>query len=214
MRRKISLQVGRWLGRLAPLWMAGCATWPMPSFGIGAATPSAGIRSGVVQTGAAVPEQGVARKTPTVTGSQLQLKPDETAAERALELSRKLTAAEEEKKVVAYRVRELEGAVNERDRALQERDRIIANASSEFQAATAELNQAREQLKRLKTEVANLHESLRGAEKDNLATLQSIATCLEQVLQHDKQVENGKENADHAGPALDPSSLVPTPKRN
>jgi chromosome segregation ATPase len=122
-----------------------------------------------------------------------------------------VTALEEEKKSLSYRVQQLLADVDERNRTIQEKERMLAYASSEFQAAAEELKQAREQFQRFKSEVAGLRDNLRGAEKENLATLQSIVTCLEQVLQHDKPAEAPKEPV----PSIEPGPSIPSlPKGN
>jgi chromosome segregation ATPase len=179
-----------WLCPSALLLSCGCTTFWAP-WGAPARQPPAAV--------AAVPDQALAtaRNKPTVTGSQLNLKPDETAAERALELTHKLSAAEEEKKTLTMRVQQLEVSLDEKDKAL-------AQVSKEVQAASEEMVRAREELQRWKQQVAMLRDKLGGAEKDNLATLQSIVSYLEhmsdQKQPEDKRPDKEQEPAETQAP--------------
>ncbi len=146
------------------------------------AMPSWGFSRPAPAPVAAAPDAVAARTKPTVTGSQLNLKPDETAAERALDLTHKLTAVEDEKKTLGMRVQQLEASLEEKDKAL-------AQISKEVQAASEEIARSREELQRWKQQAAALRDKLGGAEKDNLATLQSIVSYLERMSEQDKRPE-------------------------
>src|SRR5207249_11653502 len=104
---------------------------------------------------------------PTVSGAQLNLKPDETAVDRALELSQKVTQAEEAKKTLAARVHQLEADLQEKEKALHQ-------AESEVKAATIEMTQARTDMQRWRQQIVALRARLDSAAKHNLQTLQSI----------------------------------------
>src|SRR5262245_6915218 len=77
-----------------------------------------------------------ARTTPPITGNQLALKPDESATQRALELAQRLTEAQEEKKTLVARTRNLEAELAEKERAL-------AASTREVQAATDEVRRTK-----------------------------------------------------------------------
>jgi chromosome segregation ATPase len=170
-----TLNQNRWLrlGAASLFFTPGCMA---PSWGFFSRPAPAPVAV------AAAPEAMAARTKPTVTGSQLNLKPDETAAERALELTHKLTAAEEEKKALTMRVQQLETSLDEKDKAL-------VQVAKEVQAASEEIARSREELQRWKQQVTALREKLGGAEKDNLATLQSIVSYLEHMTEQDKRPE-------------------------
>lgn len=161
----------------------------------GAPAPPPGSRRALAAAGFVEP--GVQRDRPTAIGSQLNLKPDETVVERALELKEKLNAAEEEKKVITARLLLLETALADKDRALRATEQ-------EVQSATDELIKARKELENWRVQVLNLRDKLRNAEKENLATLQSIVSVLEQLLEQ-KHPEGNKE----AEPESDKQHLPP-----
>src|SRR5947209_8115994 len=98
-------RVPYWLAAVGLLASCGCAGF-RPSFGFWGAAPVPVVAapSGVAQ--ASYTEKGPGLNKPTVSGSQLNLKPDETVVERALELSQKLTQVEEEKKTLTTRVQQ------------------------------------------------------------------------------------------------------------
>jgi chromosome segregation ATPase len=162
-----------WLGMGTTMLACGCTTFWAPWGPPRPATPPPGIAA------APGPDQNPVRSKAAIAGSELNLKPDESAAERALEVTHKLTAVEEERKVLAARVQQLETALEEKDKAL-------AQVSKEVQAASEEMAQARDELQRWKQQVVVLREKLGGAEKDNLATLQSIVSYLEHMAEQDK----------------------------
>jgi hypothetical protein len=120
-------------------------------------------------------ENGATLSVPPITGGQLGLKPDESAAQRALELAQKLNSAEEEKRSLSVRVHQLEEALDAKDKAL-------AKVTREVQTAGDEVKQAREELQQWRPQMAALREKLKSAEKENLATLRSIVSALEDGL--------------------------------
>jgi outer membrane murein-binding lipoprotein Lpp len=201
-----ALKLNRLYGCMAAFGLlasCGCAGF-RPQFGFfgqAPAAPPAPAASGDAVAQASYTERGPGLSRPTVSGSQLNLKPDETVVERALELVQKLTQAEEEKKTLGARVQQLESQVEEREKALRQ-------AETEVKAATMELTQARSDLQRWKQQVVGLREKLGSAEKDNLETLQSIVNALEQLLERKKQTEEPAETTEEVVPKL------PKPRRN
>lgn len=119
---------------------------------------------------------------PTVAGGALNLAPGESLAERSLELSRKLTAAEEEKQALVAHAQQL--AV-----LLEVKDRTLLQAEKEVRAAAEDVALTRADLQRWKEEMRLLRERLRGAEQENVATLRSLIATLERVLEPGKPPE-------------------------
>ena len=176
-----------WIVSLAVCMVFGCAGMPASLWNQNP-KPAPGDPA-IAKAAPPKPEEaGSTRTQPTVTGSQLNLKPDETLTQKALELSQKLNAAEEEQKAQALRTQQLEAA-------LEEKDKTLLQATKEIQSASEELTRARADLQRSKQEVSTLRDKLRSAEKENLATLQSITSYLEQVLEQDKRSETSQDSA-------------------
>lgn len=123
---------------------------------------------------------------PGVMGARLHVAPGETATARALELSAKLEATENEKQGLATHVRDLHATVEEKDKQL-------AQATKDVTEARAELARARTELERWKQEMANLREKLRAADKENVATLQTTVSLLQQLLSRDEPSEGSGE---------------------
>jgi len=191
-----------WL--LAPLVLMACGCTTLSTGWWGSSPPAPPAPPAPPPSAAAVPEAALGRNKPTVTGSQLNLKPDESAAQRALELTKRLEAVEEERKSLSMRVQQLENSLEEKDKAL-------AQASREMQAAGEELAHARDELQRWKQLTVALRDKLGGAEKENLATLQSIVSCLEQVMEHDKPAEPKRPEKEPEPPEAAPQPAAAPP---
>jgi DNA repair exonuclease SbcCD ATPase subunit len=112
---------------------------------------------------------------PAVAGSRLPSIESETATQKAIELARRLNEAVAEKKRLATRVDELEASDKTKDQALEQ-------ARVEIQSARSELARARQELAQWKLEIAALRDQLRGADEENLQTLQTAVSLLQQVL--------------------------------
>jgi hypothetical protein len=122
---------------------------------------------------------------PTVTGAQLNLAQGETATDRALMLTQKLAAVEEERKNLAARVEQLKTAVEEKDKALLQ-------ASRDVLTACEEVSHTRTDLQGWKQEMVVLRDKLHGTEKENMTNLQSIISLLEKFMNKDKPQEGGR----------------------
>jgi hypothetical protein len=140
----------------------------------------------VVQAGANAAAAAPAGNGPTVTGKILNLKPDETPMERALELTEKLAVAEEHRRGLAVRIQQLEATLCEKDKALQQ-------AEQEVLLAADEMNRARNELLRWKEQVIALRDKLGSTEKENLETLQSVVGVIEKLLEQEKRPEEKRE---------------------
>ena len=95
----------------------------------------------------------------------------------SLLLTNRLTEAEAQNRALAARVQQLELSV-------QDRDKQLLQAREKVQAACAEMAHAREEIGQWKQSVQTLREKLNTAEKDDLTTLQSVVTVLEQMNQN------------------------------
>jgi hypothetical protein len=123
---------------------------------------------------------GAPANRPTVTGAPLNLQPGETLTERSLELARKRSITEEEKLALTTHAQYLRTQV-------EERDRLLLAAEKEVRAAADEVTQTRSDLQHQRQELGKLRERLRSVETDNAATLRSIITWLERVLESEKK---------------------------
>jgi chromosome segregation ATPase len=112
---------------------------------------------------------------PAVTGSRLPAADTETATEKALVLAQKLNEAVAERKRLAIRVEELEASGKVKDLALDQ-------ARAEIQSARTEMARARQELEQWKLEITALRDKLRGADEENLQTLQTAVSLLQQIL--------------------------------
>jgi chromosome segregation ATPase len=122
---------------------------------------------------------------PTVNGAQLNLAPGETATDRALMLTQKLAAVEDERKILAARVDQLKAAVEEKDKALLQ-------ASRDVLTACEEVSHTRTDLQQWKQEMVVLRDKLHGTEKENMTNLQSIISLLERFMDKDKGHDGGR----------------------
>jgi hypothetical protein len=212
MRRRENDYRPLWLGAAVLLLTSGCAGWPGGWWSFRTASgpppqttsvpppqPTSPTREGtppVPEGGTAPLEPVAARGRPTALGSQLNLRPDETVVERALELTARLNLTEEEKKALAVRVQQLE-------QTLEQKEKALTQSTREVQAATEEVAKARADLQRWRQEVVALRDKLRGAEKENLATLQALASVLEKFLEQEKAGKEPPEEPE-AGPPVRP----------
>jgi chromosome segregation ATPase len=112
---------------------------------------------------------------PAVAGNRLQPVDVETATEKALELSRKLIEVESERNRLAARVETLESSAKSKDQALEQ-------ARGEIQVARTEMARARQELEQWKLEISALRDRLRGADEENIQTLQTAVALLQQIL--------------------------------
>ena len=160
---------------LVVLLVCGCATNPCHRCGH---SPAPGVPPAPV----AYETQAIPGAPPGVVGSRLQIAPGETATARALELSAQLEAIANEKQGLATHVRELHAA-------LEERDKRLAQATADVNAAREELARARTELERWKAEMAGLREKLRAADKENVATLQTTVSLLQQLLSREDETD-------------------------
>jgi hypothetical protein len=101
-------------------------------------------------------------------------------------LSQQMRDAEENKRVLATRVRQLENQIHDKDQALK-------LAAAEIQDATEQIASTRKELKRWKEEMEGLRGKLRSVERDNKTTLEAIIRTLEQFLDRDKDTNVGVE---------------------
>jgi chromosome segregation ATPase len=124
-----------------------------------------------------------ARNAPPVTGAQLALKADESAAQKALDLTRKLNAAEEEKKLLALRVHQLEGELDGSKNSQAQLARDVQTATEEVKRTRAEMQQWRPQM-------LALQEQLKNAEKENMATLRAVVSSLEDMVPAGKAADS------------------------
>jgi hypothetical protein len=93
-------------------------------------------------------------------------------------LSQKLAAADDEHKVLAARLHQMEGLLEARDQAL-------GASAHEIEAAQAEIARSRADIEHWKQDVTRQREKVRNMEKENLATLEAIINMLEQVVDTD-----------------------------
>ena len=141
---------------------------------------------------------------PTVTGARLNLAQGETATDRALMLTQKLAASEEERKTLTARVEQLKAAVDEKDKALLQ-------ASRDVLSACEEVSHTRNELQQWKQEMMALRDKLHGTEKENMTNLQSIISLLEKFMEKEKPHDGGRMQDPDGG---DLDNAVPAPKKD
>ncbi|HZU35174.1 MAG TPA: hypothetical protein VFA18_04675 [Gemmataceae bacterium] len=88
----------------------------------------------------------------------------------------RLLAVDEQNKALLARVHELEAA-------LQQKEQVLAQTNGQVQTASQEVVRAREELQRLKQNIGVLRDRLSASEKENLNTLQTIVSSLEEGTQ-------------------------------
>jgi hypothetical protein len=115
---------------------------------------------------------------PTAGGGLLNLAPQETAIQRAVELAQRLGIVEAERQALAIHVRQLEAA-------LEARDRMLAESAREVEQATAEMAATRKDLSALRKELAAVADRTRQSEKADLDSMKAILASLEKLLAPD-----------------------------
>ena len=102
--------------------------------------------------------------------------------------AQRLSAAEDDRRVLTARVKQLEGQLREKDRALVE-------ASLEIQDATSQITRTREELQRWKNEMEQVRGKSRNVERDSKATLEAIIRTLENFLERERDAGRPPEVA-------------------
>ncbi|WP_020468441.1 hypothetical protein [Zavarzinella formosa] len=115
------------------------------------------------------------RSTPTASGAMLNLGPNDSAVERAVELAKLLDGADAENRSLNNRVKTLELALENREKMLREDEGEITKASQD-------LVQSRAELQRLRDEFVKVRAKLKMVEKEDLDTLRLIIQALEKLL--------------------------------
>jgi hypothetical protein len=113
---------------------------------------------------------------PTATGAMLELKPNESAVVRAVELAARLEFVEGEKQTLANRLRAMEQVLEARERMIREDDAQLAGAAQDVAAARAEILRLRAELDRVRVK-------LKVVEKEDLETLRLVVNALAQYLE-------------------------------
>lgn len=117
---------------------------------------------------------GAGRMNPTVRGGILNLGPNDTGVERAIELAHQLSLLEGENKLLSMRVRQLETD-------LDAREKLIDSARTEVEASSKDVERARLEIEALRKDLAAARDRLRQAARDDLETLQTIITVLRRL---------------------------------
>lgn len=102
-------------------------------------------------------------------------------------MSQRMAAAEDDRKVLAARVKQLEVQLRDKDKAL-------VQASLEIQEAATETAKAREDLQRWRQELETVRSKLRSVERDNKTTLEAIIRTLEQFLERERDGSRSTES--------------------
>jgi hypothetical protein len=101
-------------------------------------------------------------------------------------VSERLAATEDDRKILAARLQQMQDLLIEKDRAL-----IVV--TREVQEATSQVAHTRAELQEWKREMAKLRDRAGSAEKDSKATLESVIRTLEQLLERDPAAIKGPE---------------------
>jgi hypothetical protein len=128
--------------------------------------------------GPIISEGGVpgSAKTPTAMGGLLNLGPNESPIERAIELAQRLGTVEAEKAALVARTQQLEGAI-------ETRDRMLAESAREADQAIADIAMMRENLRALRQELSTQLNQSRQSEQADAQALQSIRASLLRILE-------------------------------
>ncbi len=116
------------------------------------------------------------RAVPTATGQLLNVPPGESIAERALELSSRLAAAEAERKALEAKVAQLTAALQSREQELQ-------SAAKEVQEATDEVVQTRKQLQGWRAELEEARFRIQKQKREDIEKLKSVIALAEKVIE-------------------------------
>ena len=117
---------------------------------------------------------------PRFSGKHLGIRPGETAAERSLELSARLSMVEDQRNALAEQIKRLE-------EELKLRDQKLAEAVQEIMTTRQDLSDANEQMSQWRMKVEQLNEEVEKARKSNIETLQTIITLIRDLLGDDGQ---------------------------
>lgn len=115
------------------------------------------------------------RTSPTAAGCLLNLGPNESAIERAIELAKRLDASEADRRMLLEKVAALEGTI-------ASRDKLIREDENQLLQATQEILQVRSELQKLREEINKLRKKVRDVEKEELDSLKMIIDALESFL--------------------------------
>lgn len=131
------------------------------------------------------PSSAYMGRGPAVQGSRLNLRPGQTATEKALELQQELADSNSREDELEARVAELEAEIARKDQR-------ILQAIREMNATRNELIAVRGQLEEWSRVMDQLRERIKETEVENLATMQTIISLLQQFLQveADMQIQN------------------------
>jgi hypothetical protein len=113
---------------------------------------------------------------PTALGGMLELRPNETAVERAVALAAELEFVKGEKQTLANRLRAMEQILEARERMIREDDVQLAGAAQDVAAARAEILRLRAELDRARVK-------LKVVEKEDLETLRLVVNALAEYLE-------------------------------
>lgn len=133
-------------------------------------------------TGAPAPESNRLAR-PTAVGRDLELGPNETPIDRAVELARRIEQVNKENLALLARIRQLEAAAEARETAFSETLRDVQNAYDEVSRIKVEIQGYRKELAALKARVAEV-------EKDEVEKLKAILAAIDKLLQ---QSPDGKK---------------------
>jgi chromosome segregation ATPase len=109
---------------------------------------------------------------------------EEPASVQAAELSQRLAETRDENKVLAARVLELQGWLDEKVRALDQ-------ARSEVRAVTAEVARTRDEIQRWRREADGLRQRALHAEQENQASLRAMAQLVQMMLDQEAAARPG-----------------------
>lgn len=115
------------------------------------------------------------RTSPTAAGCLLNLGPNDSPVERAVELAKMLEVVDAENRNLQSRVKLLETTLESREKMLREDETEITKASQDLVSAKAELQKLREEFSKVK-------QKLKQVEKEDLETLKTIIFALEKLL--------------------------------
>jgi hypothetical protein len=113
---------------------------------------------------------------PTAMGGMLELRPNESAVERAVALAAELEFVKGEKLTLANRLRAMEQILEARERMIREDDAQLAAAAQDVAAARAEILRLRAELDRARVK-------LKVVEKEDLETLRLVVNALAEYLE-------------------------------
>ncbi len=173
----------RALAPAALLLACGCTLTPLVKPGAAPVRPAATQPGTAVPAGAApAPAQtgGVAAAGASAPILPLNLTPAESPQDAISLLSQRLAANDDDRKVLAARLAQVETTLQEREKALDDAREVIGNADTEVTRSRAEI-------KRLRSQVDDMRDKLRGAEKDKKELLEKTEKALELLERCEKE---------------------------